>query len=446
MREQEVDVMTERILNLTLEIIYLLTGEDYIVVKKSDHDPGQKRGCVSDGLLWTRTPTKDLSPSLTHNRSNDRRILEITNKIIGLIMGEEWEYLEGRKDVYKDAMMESQHHGSSEGCQDESDISTTRSGEDARSRCQESKQDKVTSDYVTCHHRQRSPGKGCEGGRSSQDCTEGDDRTVMQDYQVESGGRIPFQQHKKGEAEPQHISTVLSSSSSETLQSSPQMSSLSDNVTASQAIQSSPAGLSSLPASSPKRAGPVSLQGTDKEAASQRGLTVAESVVEQMRIKYSYNSPNKRRKGNPVPLRKDDSGLATSSEANVISDLAFIANLGDATQTAYQCSHCQECFINASDFITHQALHKAETWFPAFYHPASFTSLDSTAKQKPFVCFDCGKCFTYKSALLRHQRIHTGERPFVCSECGKSFSQNTHLAKHRKNHKSDPCVGAASLG
>ncbi|XP_075070982.1 gastrula zinc finger protein XlCGF66.1-like [Mixophyes fleayi] len=115
--------MTERILHLTLEIIYLLTGEDYTVVKT----PGKRvtpssRPCVSGGLSRTQSPITVSPPhSLIHERNNDQRILELTNKIIQLLTGEvpircqdvtvyfsmeEWEYLEGHKDLYKDMMME----------------------------------------------------------------------------------------------------------------------------------------------------------------------------------------------------------------------------------------------------------------------------------------------------------------------------------------------------
>ncbi|XP_075073085.1 uncharacterized protein LOC142161404 [Mixophyes fleayi] len=116
------DHMTERILNLTMEIIYLLTREVYTVVKKSDGPvtPSSSSPHVSEGL--SRSPIMELPPhSLIHERNNDQKILELTNKIIQLLTGEvpircqdvtvyfsmeEWEYLEGHKELYKDIMME----------------------------------------------------------------------------------------------------------------------------------------------------------------------------------------------------------------------------------------------------------------------------------------------------------------------------------------------------
>ncbi|KAM8923973.1 gastrula zinc finger protein XlCGF66.1-like [Pelodytes ibericus] len=101
--------MTERILNITLEIVYLLTGQDYMVVKK----PGSCRTQI--------TITEPPPHTLIHERNNEQKILDLTNKIIQLLTGEvpircedvtvyfsmeEWEYLEGHKDLYKDVMME----------------------------------------------------------------------------------------------------------------------------------------------------------------------------------------------------------------------------------------------------------------------------------------------------------------------------------------------------
>uniref|UniRef100_A0A8C5M854 C2H2-type domain-containing protein n=1 Tax=Leptobrachium leishanense TaxID=445787 RepID=A0A8C5M854_9ANUR len=100
-------MMTERILDLTLEVNYLLTGEDYIVVKRcSEPDLQSSSPLASDVPCRTQSPGRKTSPhSLIHERNNDHKILEMTNKIIHLLTGEVWKYLHGPKDPH-DEMME----------------------------------------------------------------------------------------------------------------------------------------------------------------------------------------------------------------------------------------------------------------------------------------------------------------------------------------------------
>ncbi|XP_077321767.1 uncharacterized protein LOC143955567 [Lithobates pipiens] len=101
--EEDQSHMTEKILNLTLEIIYLLTGERFPLVKSGDH------------MTITVPPCDSLKPE----RHNMEKILEVTKKMMELLTGEvpircqdvtvyfsmeEWEYLEGHKDLYKDVM------------------------------------------------------------------------------------------------------------------------------------------------------------------------------------------------------------------------------------------------------------------------------------------------------------------------------------------------------
>ncbi|PIO14140.1 hypothetical protein AB205_0120590 [Aquarana catesbeiana] len=64
------NTMAERILNFTLEIIYLLTGESFPPVKSGDH-------------LIIKVPQ-----SLKPKGDSDRKILELTNKITDLLTGE----------------------------------------------------------------------------------------------------------------------------------------------------------------------------------------------------------------------------------------------------------------------------------------------------------------------------------------------------------------------
>ncbi|XP_077113102.1 oocyte zinc finger protein XlCOF29-like [Ranitomeya variabilis] len=80
------DKMAERILHLTLEILFRLTGEDYTVVKTSSdrcQDP------VSEGWGRPLSPITGPPPHpLIHEDINDQKILELTYKMIELLTGE----------------------------------------------------------------------------------------------------------------------------------------------------------------------------------------------------------------------------------------------------------------------------------------------------------------------------------------------------------------------
>ncbi|XP_077112064.1 oocyte zinc finger protein XlCOF29-like [Ranitomeya variabilis] len=79
--------MAERILHLTLEILFRLTEEDYTVVKKTSSERCQAP--VSEG--WGRPLSPNTGPpphSLIHEDINDQKILELTYKMIELLTGE----------------------------------------------------------------------------------------------------------------------------------------------------------------------------------------------------------------------------------------------------------------------------------------------------------------------------------------------------------------------
>ncbi|XP_066458318.1 zinc finger protein 420-like isoform X2 [Eleutherodactylus coqui] len=118
--EEDRNKMAESVLNLTLEILFQLTGEDYTVVKKTSSDGCQAPVC--DG--WRRPNSPITGPPLDpliNEDSNIQKILELTNKMVELLTGEvplrcqdvtvyfsmeEWEYVGGHRDLYKDVMME----------------------------------------------------------------------------------------------------------------------------------------------------------------------------------------------------------------------------------------------------------------------------------------------------------------------------------------------------
>ncbi|XP_068112363.1 uncharacterized protein [Hyperolius riggenbachi] len=84
--EKEPSLRTQRILNLTLEIIYLLTGEDYEVVKKTSGELLSPRSLPHDVSLTTVPPSHPLSAE-----RKETKILEVIHKMIELLTGEDKE-------------------------------------------------------------------------------------------------------------------------------------------------------------------------------------------------------------------------------------------------------------------------------------------------------------------------------------------------------------------
>ncbi|KAM4032545.1 oocyte zinc finger protein XlCOF29-like isoform 1-T3 [Anomaloglossus baeobatrachus] len=81
------DKMAERILHLTLEILFRLTGEDYTVVKKTSSERCQAP--VPEGWGRPLSPITGPPPHPPiHEDINDQKILELTYKMIELLTGE----------------------------------------------------------------------------------------------------------------------------------------------------------------------------------------------------------------------------------------------------------------------------------------------------------------------------------------------------------------------
>ncbi|XP_075700709.1 oocyte zinc finger protein XlCOF7.1-like [Rhinoderma darwinii] len=110
--------MSRRILDFTLEIIYLLSGEEYTIVKKTSGDCTTPIIHESGGWSSSQCPITEPPP---HSRIHEKKILELIYKMTELLTGEvpircqdvtvyfsmeEWEYLEGHKHLYEEVMME----------------------------------------------------------------------------------------------------------------------------------------------------------------------------------------------------------------------------------------------------------------------------------------------------------------------------------------------------
>ncbi|XP_040278626.1 gastrula zinc finger protein XlCGF17.1-like isoform X1 [Bufo bufo] len=119
----------------------------------------------------------------------------------------------------------------------------------------------------------------------------------------------------------------------------------------------------------------------------------------------------------------------------------------------YSCSECGKCFTNKSDVVAHERIHRGEKPFTCSECGKCFTSKSNLVihernhtGEKPYSCSLCGKCFTHKSNLIKHERIHTGEKPFSCSECGKCFTNKSHLVIHERSHTGEKPFSCSQCG
>ncbi|KAM4030866.1 oocyte zinc finger protein XlCOF8.4-like [Anomaloglossus baeobatrachus] len=430
--DNERDKMVERILHLTLEILFRLTGEEYKVVKKTSSERCQAP--VSEG--WGRTLsqiTESLPHPPIHEDINDQKILELTYKMIELLTGEvpircqdvavyfsmeEWEYLEGHKDLYKDIMIDVPQLLKSpvissesttperylrplllQDCKHENpNVPQDHQGEDLT-------HINITETYVMGDEwcKVEIPTDNCPD-----DCTrrsegqlisaifKSDDPAITQDITEVNAitPDIPSSLHRKV-LSSDTFKQVLTSDSSETSKK---------NKSHETSIKNEAALKAKKPFSSAEHSKDLSLKmafATDKKI-----FSCAEC------------------------------GKYFNCKSQLVRHERF-----HTLKKSYSCLECGICFTSKSHLVTHQRRHTGEKPFACSecgkrfaQKPSLVLHLRSHTGEKPFPCLECGKCFAGKSALVVHLRTHTGEKPFLCSECGKCFAQKTHLVDHQRTH------------
>ncbi|XP_075126091.1 uncharacterized protein LOC142200005 isoform X1 [Leptodactylus fuscus] len=162
----------------------------------------------------------------------------------------------------------------------------------------------------------------------------------------------------------------------------------------------------------------------------------------------SYNPPNPKE---PSP---DQSQIITTTTGPKLEESdkygkQFANNSGENQNP------CQgeSSFTENADLVKHQRIHTGDKLYPCsecgkcftdkFNH---YTHERSHTREKPYSCSVCGKAFTKKSNLVKHERIHTGEKPFSCSECGKCFYQKSHLVRHERSHTGEKPFSCSECG
>ncbi|XP_077112599.1 uncharacterized protein LOC143767940 [Ranitomeya variabilis] len=471
------DKMAERILHLTLEILFRLTGEDYTVVKKTSSERCQDP--VSEGCERLLSPiTRPPPHPLIHEDINDQKFLEHLFKMIELLTGEvpircqdvavyfsmeEWEYLEGHKYLFKDVMMEvpqpltlpdlSSKRTTPERCprplpqdckQEDPIVPQDHKGEDlTRVNTTETyvrgdewcKEEIPTYDYPDdCTRRSE--------GQLTSSIFKYDDLEILQDT-TEVNAITPVIKtsiHSKDlSADP--LKQIMSS----------------DSLPTTKENESHKRGIKKQTAPKAKKSFPCSECG---KYFNTKALLDNHQKTHTDEKPFSCSECGKcfNRKKCLVRHQRTHTGEKpfSCSECGKCFNRKEVLDRHQRTHTGdrpFSCSECGKCFNTKAHLDTHQRTHTGEKPFSCSECGKCFNRKEVLDRHqithtgdRPFSCSECGKCFNRKKCLVRHQRTHTGERPFSCSECGKCFKWKSVLVTHHRTHTGDRPFSCSECG
>ncbi|XP_066440871.1 oocyte zinc finger protein XlCOF22-like isoform X2 [Eleutherodactylus coqui] len=451
--------MTDRILRLTLEIMFLLTGEDYTIVKKTyvDHITSVHSPTRSGGRGAAKEA--DTIPTTGFvNQERNKEILQLANQIVELLTGEvpvrcqdvavyfsieEWDYI-GKQNLYKNIIMDD-HQLSAQGeppvltpkyvIEEDlieeplNDLNTTTikspsSGERPFFTSAHQIKVKIEDDIIedlldTTTIKSPTTSEPVSFDLSkpgmSADCMERHDfvGTARKPLSYPECGEQPVL-IVKHELEDDFIEDPLNDSNSTTIKSPTSSDHFSSDLSKWEPMMAD------------------NVDHDDCSGPAQEPLSCSE-CGKSFRFRSRLIAHARIHTGEK-PFSCPECGKCFVRKSQLVQHTKI--HTGEE-----QCSFCGKCFTQKSKLIQHERTHTGERPFSChrcglcFAQEATLTKHERIhTGEKPFSCSECGKRFMLKSYLRCHQRIHTGEKPFSCSYCNKDFTQKSHLSEHTKIH------------